>query len=81
MTFPWERNQDGEITVGEDLFGNELADDIGLQTQIDEARRELHMRERVYPRWIEAGKIKAKVAENRIAIMKAIVETLEGLRA
>jgi hypothetical protein len=38
-----------------------------------EALRELAMRRRLYPHWIEKGTITAKDAAQRIAIMEAIV--------
>lgn len=43
------------------------------------ARRELRMRERVYPRWVEGGKMTARQAAREIALQTAIVETLERL--
>lgn len=41
-----------------------------------EARRELAMRERLYPGWVEAGRMKIDDAERRIAMMEAIAEIL-----
>lgn len=38
------------------------------------AERELKLRRRAYPRWVELGKMDAKVAEREIAIMEAIAE-------
>jgi hypothetical protein len=37
-----------------------------------ELERELKMRREVFPRWVSAGKLKADVAERRIAIMEAV---------
>lgn len=37
------------------------------------AERELAMRERVYPRWVRDGKMKAADADREIACMRAIV--------
>jgi hypothetical protein len=38
------------------------------------AERELRMRERVYPRWIAAGKMKPQQAEHEIETMRAIAD-------
>ena len=38
------------------------------------AERELKMRRRAYPRWVELGKMRQEVAEREIAIMEAIAE-------
>jgi hypothetical protein len=41
-------------------------------------RRELAMRKRVYPRWVEMGKMKLDQAEREIALMQAIAADYEG---
>lgn len=41
------------------------------------AKRELAMRERVYPVWVKNGKMKLDMAEYQIAVMKAIVADYE----
>jgi hypothetical protein len=38
------------------------------------AKRELQMRENVYPRWIAQNKIKEATARHQLAVMRAIVE-------
>jgi hypothetical protein len=38
------------------------------------ARRELAMRQRVYPKWVESGRMSQATADHEIACMKAIVE-------
>lgn len=38
------------------------------------AERELGLRQRVYPRWVEAGKMSQAKAEREIAIMREIAE-------
>jgi hypothetical protein len=38
------------------------------------AARELHMRMRVYPGWVRAGRMKQEDADREIATMAAIVE-------
>jgi len=47
-----------------------------LAEMIAEAERELAMRRRVYPRWVEAGRMKQHHAERRIEMMAAIAEFL-----
>lgn len=37
------------------------------------------MRRRVYPRWIEAGKMKQATAEYEIQCMESVLATLESL--
>jgi hypothetical protein len=44
-----------------------------------EAMREVKMRRRVYPRWIEEGHISQDVADRRIEIMQQIAEDYEKL--
>ena len=39
-----------------------------------EALREIAMRKRVYPRWVEAGRMKQEHADHNIAVMEAIAE-------
>jgi hypothetical protein len=53
---------------------------ITLERQVAEARRELGMRRRVYPRFVASDKLTQDQADDRIAIQEAIVATLEGLR-
>jgi len=43
------------------------------------ARRELAYRNRVYPRWVSEGKMKAGMAERELAVMGAIVDTLDKM--
>lgn len=53
---------------------------IPLAAQIDCVKREIAMRERVYPRWIESKKIAPQRAEKEIAAMRAVLATLKGVR-
>lgn len=62
-----------------DLFGKPAAD-LGIDAQIRSAEREVRMRERVYPGWVERGRMKQSAADQEIALMKAIVETLKKAR-
>lgn len=49
---------------------------ITLEDQILCVEREIAMRERVYPKWVESGKMSQKTADYEIATMRAITETL-----
>jgi hypothetical protein len=53
---------------------------VTLDDQIAAAKRELRMREHVYPRWKAALKMTPAKAEQELAAMRAIVETLERVR-
>lgn len=53
---------------------------ISLHEQIVCVRREIGMRERVYPKWVSAGRMKQDVADREIAAMRAVLATLETLR-
>lgn len=57
-----------------DLFGGALP--ISLDAQIKEVLREIAQRERVYPRWVAAGKMTQAAADRQIAIMRAVQHTL-----
>lgn len=52
---------------------------IPLADQLRCAKRELHMRLRVYPRWVESGRMSLDDAGREIATMRAIVDTLAQL--
>lgn len=53
---------------------------VPLDDQIAAVKREVGMRRRVYPRWIEANKMTHQKAEQEIAAMEAVQSTLEQLR-
>ena len=52
---------------------------INLQDQIQCVKREIGMRESVYPRWVQNGKMKQFKADEEIATMKEVLKTLQGL--
>lgn len=52
---------------------------IGLTEQVACAEREVAMRRRVYPRWVEAKKMTQQKADHEIAAMEKIAETLKTL--
>lgn len=57
-----------------DLLGITLADEIEC------LKREIRMREQVYPRWVSNGKMKPDKAEREIAVMKSALESLHRLQ-
>lgn len=52
-----------------------------LRHQIDEVRRELAMRQRVFPGLIAKGKMRQGEADLHMQRMQAVLETLERLAA
>ena len=53
---------------------------ISLDDEILCLRREIGLRERVYPRWVAQGKMKHDNAEREIAVMKSALESLHRLK-
>jgi len=58
-----------------------LVSTFSLADQIAELKRELALRRRVYPRWVENGKLSYEMSTHRMGAMQAAVETLEKLQA
>lgn len=54
---------------------------VPLDRQIAAVRREVGMRKRVYPSFIQKGKMSAEEADRQIEAMEAVQRTLEGLKA
>ena len=52
-----------------------------LAQQIACVKREIAMRERVYPKWVSAQKMRQSEADHEIAAMKAVLGTLMELKA
>lgn len=50
-----------------------------LTEQIAELKREVAIRENVYPRWVQSGKLKQADADKQIGRMKAALHTLIAL--
>ena len=53
---------------------------IPLSNQIACVEREIGLRLRVYPRWVESEKMKQEKADSEIATMKAVLETLKTIK-
>ena len=52
---------------------------IPIAAQIESVRREIAMRRRVYPRWIEHERMTQRKADDEIAAMEAVLATLQGI--
>jgi len=53
---------------------------VQLSDQIACVKREIAMRERAYPRWVGGGKMTQQKADQELAAMKAVGETLAKLQ-
>ena len=51
-----------------------------LEDQIKEARRELAVRRKNYPRWIAQEQITQKLADERLGLQEAIIASLESFQ-
>ena len=51
-----------------------------IEQQIACVEREIRMRERVYPRWVQNGKMSHDFARHELETMQAVLETLRGLQ-
>lgn len=51
-----------------------------IDEQILCVKREIRMRESVYPRWIAAGKMTAEKSAHELDCMNAVLATLQRLR-
>lgn len=54
---------------------------VPIDVQITCVEREIGMRQRVYPRWIEAKRMTQKKADQEIADMQAVLATLQQVKA
>ncbi len=52
--------------------------EITRSQKVDCIRREIKMRERVYPGWIERGRMTPAKADHEIKVMQAILKDYEG---
>ena len=55
--------------------------EITLEQQIACVRREIAMRERVYPRWVLAKKMTVSKSNHELEAMRATLGTLESIAA
>lgn len=54
---------------------------ISLDRQAAAVRREIGMRRHLYPRWVESGKLTQQQADDGIAAMESVLQTLQRLIA
>jgi hypothetical protein len=52
---------------------------ITLAAQLAEVKREIALRHRVYPRWVQSGKLTKQAADDALAAMDAVRQTLQRL--
>jgi hypothetical protein len=60
----------------DDLVGAQAP--VGLHEMIMEVRREMLMRENLYPRWISSNRMTPMQAERRIWVMRQLLKKLEA---
>lgn len=53
---------------------------ITLDDEIAEVIREIELRERNYPKWVDAGRLRQEHADRRLAVMKSALQTLRDLK-
>lgn len=53
---------------------------VPLSAQLECVRRELNLRRRVYPRWVQAGKMSQRLAHEQLILMEAVERTLAELQ-
>lgn len=70
-----------DAAMTSDLFGGPTVNDVRLADQIACVEREITLRERVYPRWVETGRMTEAQAEREILSMRAVLETLQGVHS
>ena len=63
----------------EEMFPAGSWKDVSLQDCLEEVRREINVRKRVYPRWVEHKKLNVVTADRRIIMMQRIEKELEAL--
>jgi hypothetical protein len=60
------------------LFGDALP--VSLDAQLAEVEREIKLRSRVYPRWVEKGNLTQTAADRQLEIMRAVADSLRQLK-
>ena len=53
---------------------------ITIDDEIAEVRREIQLRERVYPNWVHTGRLKQERADRQLEAMRAVMARLETIR-
>jgi hypothetical protein len=52
---------------------------VPLSDQIKCAEREVALRKRAYPKWVQSGRMKRETADYEIAAMEAVLASLRAL--
>jgi hypothetical protein len=52
---------------------------ITIDEQIAEVKREIAMRNKVYPKWVEAGSMQKSKADFQILVMEAVLISLQEI--
>ena len=53
---------------------------VPIDDQVLCVKREIRFRERVYPRWVSEARMTKAEADHQLAVMRAVLATLEQLR-
>lgn len=61
-----------------DMFPETLPD-ARIKPALGELRREIGMREHLYPKWVAEGRMKAVVADRQLSALKGALELIEEL--
>lgn len=61
------------------LFKNADLPPVPIATQVACVEREIELRKRVYPRWVESGRLKQEKADEEIRRMEAVRDSLVRL--
>lgn len=64
------------MSLADDIISVAPQRNISLDEQIKCVRRELALRERVYPGWVKSGRMNPERAAREIASMQAVLDTL-----
>lgn len=64
---------------GTSLNSKNSAPEVTIQEQVACAEREVRMRARVYPRWVQQGRMSPAKMKAETAAMEAIVKTLKEI--
>ena len=63
----------------DELFRAPRTTEVSIQAKIVELERELKYRERLYPRWIDSGRMTRRTASQQLVILRAILEDYYAL--
>lgn len=82
LAFPFERMSRAAGTA-QNTKGRMMELQYGTtrRQQLEELQRELKMREKVYPKWVTAGRLKKTEMDHRLNCFRAIIEDFEARHA